>query len=123
MKNKLILIAFICIMIILGGLSYVVLRVNIKSEKGDELYVKMKEINDNQSLIGLSSEEVVELLGKPEYEYEYKHGEKKKQYMYYAGEIIKEPILGNTIAFDSYQMDVFFNDNDKAEQTSMTIIP
>ena len=42
---------------------------NIKSEKGDELYVKMKELNDNQSLIGLSLEEVVELLGKPKYEY------------------------------------------------------
>lgn len=30
----------------------------------DETYIKMKEIEDNQTLIGLSKEQVVELLGK-----------------------------------------------------------
>ena len=71
MKKKLMLIVFVFIIIIitLGGLLYIGIRMNIKSEKGDELYVKMKELNDNQSLIGLSLEEVVELLGKPKYEY------------------------------------------------------
>ena len=33
------------------------------SERPNDTYVKMKEINDNQSLIGLSKEQVVELLG------------------------------------------------------------
>ncbi len=33
------------------------------SERPDDTYVKMKEIADNQSLIGLSKEQVVELLG------------------------------------------------------------
>lgn len=33
------------------------------SERPDDTYVKMKEIEDNQSLIGLSKEQVVELLG------------------------------------------------------------
>lgn len=34
------------------------------SERPDDTYVKMKEIEDNRSLIGLSKEQVVELLGK-----------------------------------------------------------
>ena len=33
------------------------------SERPDDTYVKMKEIADNQSLIGLSKEQVIELLG------------------------------------------------------------
>ena len=45
MKKKLMLIVFVFIIIIitLGGLLYIGIRMNIKSEKGDELYVKMKE--------------------------------------------------------------------------------
>lgn len=80
----LIVFVFIIIIITLGGLLYIGIRMNIKSEKGDELYVKMKELNDNQSLIGLSLEEVVELLGKPKYEYNDKKN--KKRYKYYAKE-------------------------------------
>lgn len=34
------------------------------SERPDDTYVKMKKIEDNRSLIGLSKEQVVELLGK-----------------------------------------------------------
>ncbi len=33
------------------------------SAKPDDTYVKIKEINENQSLIGLSKEQVVKLLG------------------------------------------------------------
>lgn len=33
------------------------------SAKPDDTYVKMKEINENQSLIGLSKEQVIKLLG------------------------------------------------------------
>lgn len=123
MKKKLMLIVFVFIIIIitLGGLLYIGIRMNIKSEKGDELYVKMKELNDNQSLIGLSLEEVVELLGKPKYEYNDKKN--KKRYKYYAGKIIKEPILGNTKTFDSYQMNVCFDENDKVKRTYIKLNP
>ena len=109
MKKKLMLIVFVFIIIIitLGGLLYI--------------GVKMKELNDNQSLIGLSLEEVVELLGKPKYEYNDKKN--KKRYKYYAGKIIKEPILGNTKTFDSYQMNVCFDENDKVERTYIKLNP
>ena len=40
-----------------------------KFEKPNELYIKMQEFNNNQSLVGLSKEEVIELLGEPESEY------------------------------------------------------
>ena len=35
------------------------------SEKPDKVYTKMKELNDSEKLIGLSKEEVIELLGEP----------------------------------------------------------
>lgn len=38
---------------------------NYKNETIDNLYIKMKEMVDNKSLIGLSEEEVIELLGEP----------------------------------------------------------
>lgn len=77
------ILIIICIAIILRGFFYVVIRVNIKNEKPDDLYIKMSEINDSQTLIGLLPEEVVELIGKPEYESKDISGE--KLYNYYAG--------------------------------------
>ena len=35
------------------------------SEKPDKDYTKMKELSDSEKLIGLSKEEVIELLGEP----------------------------------------------------------
>lgn len=37
--------------------------------------------------------------------------------------IIKEPILGNTKTFDSYQMNVCFDENDKVERTYIKLNP
>ena len=41
----------------------------LEKECSDELYIKMSAINDNKILIGLSEEEVVELLGEPRHKY------------------------------------------------------
>lgn len=51
-----ILKASIIIVVLLYG---TIIIGNFKNEKPDNLYTQIKEINDNQSLIGLSSEEVI----------------------------------------------------------------
>lgn len=48
-----------------------------KFEKPNELYIKMQEFNNNQSLVGLSKEEVIEILGEPESEYNTEENEKE----------------------------------------------
>lgn len=88
---------------------------NFKSETPDHLYIKMKEMNDNQSLIGLSEEEVVELLGKPEYKYN--NRKEEKTYVYYAGKIFKESYWGYSYSHDYYELNMFFDENDKVEHT------
>ena len=66
-KNKKIfiyaIIIILCIMVC-KNLGYPVMQ--YLSEKPDEIYTKMKELNDSEKLIGLSKEQVVELLGEPQ---------------------------------------------------------
>lgn len=120
MKKSLILIVFIIIILItLGGLFYIGV-VNIKSEKGNDLYIKMSEINDNQSLIGLSIEEVIELLGEPRYQYT--DSKNKKQFTYSAGEVVTEPFWGNN-TYKYYQIEISFDVNDKVEHTYIRLSP
>lgn len=61
-KQKLLCITVIVICSI-TALVITPLWYKFASERPDDTYVKMKEITDNQSLIGLSKEQVVELLG------------------------------------------------------------
>ena len=103
------------IIIIFCGLVYSFFKKNIEVETADSLYIKMNEINNKQSLIGLSKEEVVELLGKPRYEYNDK--ENKKVYKFSAGKIIKKSFLGNIDGQRYYELRVFFDENDKVEHT------
>lgn len=51
---------------------------SFKTETPDNLYTKIKEMNDSKSLIGLNSEEVIKLLGKPEDEYNISFDENDK---------------------------------------------
>ncbi|MCI9246381.1 MAG: hypothetical protein HFJ30_04560 [Clostridia bacterium] len=87
MKKKLILIFIsIIIWIIIGILFYYLgefLEKELILEKPTEQYVKMKEINDNRTLIGLSKEGVKEILGEPVKIYTYV----EEVYMYNAGYI------------------------------------
>ncbi len=88
---------------------------NFKTETPDNLYTEIKEMNDDQSLIGLSSEEVIKLLGEPKHEYS--SGEDKKRYIYSAGEIFKESYWGYSYSHEYYVFYVSFDENDKVENT------
>ena len=94
---------------------------NFKTETPDNLYTEIKEINDDQSLIGLSSEEVIKLLGEPKHEYS--SGEDKKRYIYSAGEIFKESYWGYSYSHEYYEFYVSFDENDKVENTFIKLIP
>ena len=92
-----------------------------KFEKPNELYIKMQEFNNNQSLVGLSKEEVIELLGEPESEYNTE--ENKKIYYYDAGNMRKEWYFGKCYTTDYYEINIYFDTDEKVEHTSITIIP
>ena len=70
----------------------------------------MNEINDNQSLIGLSKEQVVELLGKPD------HAEDEGTYYYDAGKVTNYLLLGLR---DFYELRVVFDENNIVISTSI----
>ena len=83
MKKK---IKWVCIiLVIIIGFSLYIIANEITSgkEQPDEQYIKMYEIDINNSLVGLSKEEVIEQLGEPVEIYTYSD----KIYMYNAGHI------------------------------------
>lgn len=83
------------------------------SAKPDKVYVKMNEINDNQNLIGLSKEEVIELLGKPKYE---RNSENRITYIYDAGKITNYFFLGE---MEFYELIIVLDENNKVISTSI----
>lgn len=70
----------------------------------------MKEINDSKRLIGLSKEQVIQLLGKP------RGKEEKDVYYYDAGNITDYLFFGE---IDSYELKIIFDENDKVKYTSI----
>ena len=98
-----------------------ILIFNFNDERTDYLYREMKEISDHKTLIGLTKEEVVNILGEPTDKYE--SGQNKKVYCYNAGRLDKGIFWGNkAILFDcSYgcELRVVFNENDVVEYTSI----
>ena len=112
-KNKILKILTIIIILLFGA----IILSNIKSENPDNLYVKMKEINDNQNLIGLSKEQIVELLGEPIEEY--RNG---KTYWYNAGKIYVGLIFGDYNVWTDYNwyiLSIRFDENDIVKSTEM----
>lgn len=93
--------------------------ISINREIPDELYIKMNEINNNQSLIGLSKEQVVELLGEPRYERT--DSETKTLYKFFAGKIVKKSFFGGLNGQDYYELKVFFDEKGKVEYTYMKL--
>lgn len=112
LKALIIIVALLYGTIIIGG---------FKNDTPSDLYTEIKEIDDNQSLIGLSSEEVIKLLGEPQNEYESREG--KKEYVYSAGNIFKESYWGYSYTHEYYDFYVFFDENNKVVNTSMKLIP
>ena len=80
------------------------------SAKPDKLYTEMKEINESERLIGLSKEQVIELLGKP------RGDEEKDVYYYDAGKVTNYLFFGE---IDFYELRIIFDENDIVEYTSI----
>ena len=115
-KILIIAIIILCILIVFITL------IHIEPDKPNELYTKMKEINDSQGIIGLSKEQVVELLGKPAKINKSKDTD-KEVYLYNAGYIFKEIDWRKKFTLWSktyyYVFSVNFDQTDKAESTSL----
>ena len=102
-KNKKIFIyAIIIILCIIAckNLGYPVMQ--YLSEKPDEIYTKMKELNDSEKLIGLSKEQVVELLGEPQ------KNSRDDLYTYDAGTLTNYLFFGER---ESYDLFIRFDEN------------
>lgn len=86
----------------------------------DDLYKQMNEINDNKTLIGLSEEEVIELLGEPII----KSDERGiKSYTYSAGTTVKKNILVGEYQTRYYDLQMRFDENNKVKSTGIQQIP
>ena len=122
MKKEFKLIGIIpIIVIILCGVLFILGKTYIKHERYDDLYIKMKELNDSQSLIGLTKEEIVGKLGEPMKKYS-----SKDEYTYNAGIIYTGLILGNhNILTETnwYVLTITFDEKDIVKSTSMEYIP
>lgn len=93
------IVIFFCVLVSMTlGNSFLL----YESAKPDEQYIEMNEINDNQSLVGLSKEQVVELLGKPDW------AEDERTYYYDAGKVTNYLLFGLR---DSYELRVVFDEN------------
>lgn len=112
-----IIITVISIVLIcfLGGILFK------ERKRPDAQYMKMKEIYANDSLIGLSKEEVVNKLGKPRGTYYYNNTD-EESYTYNAGNIHVGIIWGNCNIFTTrhgYHFTVYFDKEETAKSTHM----
>ena len=80
------------------------------SEKPDKIYTKMKELNDSERLIGLSKEEVIELLGEPQ------KNSRDNLYIYDAGTLTNYLFLGEREFYDLF---IWFDENDIVKSTEI----
>ena len=104
---------FKIILIAIISLCVIFMLYNYKNETIDDLYIEMNEMVDNKSLIGLSEEEVVELLGEPRYQYTDR--ENKENYKYSAGKIFKEWFWGKCYSTKYYELRLDFDESGKVE--------
>lgn len=99
------IIIFFCVLVSMRlGNSFLLYA----SAKPDEQYTEMNEINDNQSLIGLSKEQVIALLGKP------RGKEDIDVYYYDAGTITNYLFFGE---MDFYELRIIFDENNIVKAT------
>lgn len=98
-----------------------VIGIGHNKEYPDDVYLKMTEINDNKNLVGLSEEEVVELLGKPDNEYI--DIEKKNNYIYFAGATIKKSFFCGEYGRKVYELLIDFDASGKVEYTYIKLSP
>ncbi len=122
MKKK---IKWVCIiLVIIIGFSLYIIANEITSgkEQPDEQYIKMYEIDINNSLVGLSKEEVIEQLGEPVEIYTYSD----KVYMYNAGHIYEGLIFGHRNFWTekhNYVLYITFEETEKVKSTRIQELP
>ena len=100
------IIIIVCI-IVCRNLGYPVMQ--YLSEKPDKVYTEMKELNDSEKLIGLSKEEVIELLGEPQ-------NSEDNLYIYDAGTLTNYLFLGEREFYDLF---IWFDENDIVKSTEI----
>lgn len=110
----------IIIIIILCILLVFITLIHIKADRPNDLYIKMKRINDSQSMIGLSKEQVVELLGEPRKTHKSSNTD-EEVYLYNAGHIFKEITWRDRFTLWAktyyYVFSVNFDKTDKVKST------
>lgn len=115
-RTKSISTIFKIIIIIIILLCIFIILITIINQKPNDLYREMKRINDNESLIGLSKEQVVELLGEPSKIYK-DSDIGKEVYKYNAGHIFVEITFWGKTHW--YVLSINFDETDKVESTLM----
>lgn len=114
MKKTIIALAITIIFAIILIVTYICSIINVwkieNEEHYSEGYIKMTELNDNKSLIGLSEEEVIELLGEPRYKDIDNHPQFTcTYYTYGAGVTFKRTIFGDTYDRKYYELEIIFD--------------
>ncbi len=112
---KIILICMLAFLVLL----FVLLFIQDNILYPDDLYIKMNEINDNKSLIGLSETDIIELLGEPKYKSE----QRTKSYTYSAGTTVKKSIFVGNYHKRSYDLQISFDEDNKVKYTVIQQIP
>lgn len=78
-----------------------------------DLYIEMNEMVDNKRFIGLSEEEVIELLGEPMIEY--RGIDNTQNYTYSAGTTSKKHFWSREYNRKVYELEIDFDKNGKVE--------
>ena len=110
-KFKIIIYAIIIIICVLVFRNLGYSAMLYLSEKPDKVYTEMKELNDSEKLIGLSKEEVIELLGEPIITSDNK-------YTYDAGTLTNYLFLGEITSYDLF---IWFDENDIVRSTEINL--
>ncbi len=111
-KLKILIYAIIIIFCVLVSTKLGYSFMLYKSAEPDKLYIEMNEINDNQSLIGLSKEQVITSLGEP------LQKSTDNLYVYNAGTITDHFFFGER---EFYELFVWFDENDRVKSTSIDL--
>lgn len=123
-KNKKFIILMIITAIIIAILMLFIGNFLFKERQNpNDLYLEMEQYDDNNSLIALSKEEVVELLGEPYDSTEY--NDNTVYYTYNAGILYEGVIWGKHNIFTTkryYDFLIKFDETGKVEFTSMSEI-
>lgn len=113
-KSAVAIFALLCVLIFVQ--SFVLDKILYPNN----LYIERNEINDNKTLIGLSEEEVIDLLGEPKFKTEvggFKH------YTYNAGMTVKKSIFVGEYQTRYYDLQITFDENSKVIGTNIQQIP